>query len=501
MTSVPVHRPLSPFKLLFRLALLVILALFLGAVSVRAQLVTPRTVPVFQDEQFNVVPTSRPGLANSFIALEDTLGDPFVNPAKATRLRGVSVAASPYTHHVTGNRGGGQTFPVALYAAGSEWAGAVLAAYQNLERAGPTFNRPVNQRTSNNQYVTVLLARRIGSLSVGASASHAGLEAIDGVDLLYAGSDGIEQHGSVSEYRLGVVKELGVGHSFELLGMHNRTDMTHDVHFTTWTWDPVAKQSIVTQRQDQNLDQTHIWGVHSRYYRPVGTSGWRIGGLVTANRLSHPKIPNYVLQNIPRDPGDTYGYNLGLGAGRLAGPTSFFVDLVIEPMRSETWADLARDTVDVVGTPIAAGAKTIENSFNFHNSKARVGAGHVFTLSPDSSQTISVDAALSVYTIGYGLRQTNNIARTTRYQAERWAEMSQSVGVRFRTRDIEVSYAFRRTCGNQGCGEDPERSVVFAAEGFALASAGGIIAAPSAPLFLQSGVQSSHRFGVAVPIR
>jgi hypothetical protein len=501
MSSEPVHRPLSTFTLLFRLALLVVLAFFLGAVSARAQLVTPKTVPVFQDEQFNVVPTSRPGLASSFITLEDTLGDPFVNPAKLTRLRGVSVAATPYTHHITGERGGGQTFPVALYAAGAEWAGAVLGAYQNLERAGPTFNRPVNSRTSNNQYVSGLFARRMGTLSVGASASHAGLEAIDGVDLLYAGSDGIEQHGSVSEFRLGVLKELGVGHSFELLGMHNRTDMTHDVHFTTWTWDPVARQTVITQRQEQNLDQTHIWGVHSRYYRPVGANGWRVGGLVTANRLSHPKIPNYVLQNVPRDPGDTYGYNLGVGAGRLAGPTTFFVDLVIEPMRSETWADMERDTVDVTGTVLRAGTKTIENSFNFHNSKARVGAGHVFPVSDDSSQTISVDAALSVYTIGYGLRQTNNIARTTRNQAERWAEMSQSLGVRFRTREIEVSYAYRRTCGNQGCGEDENRGIVFAAEGFALASAGGIIAAPSAPLFLQSGTQSSHRFGVVVPIR
>jgi hypothetical protein len=69
---------------------------------------------------------------------------------------------------------------------------------------------------------------------------------------------------------------------------------------------------------------------------PVGANGWRVGGLFTANRLSHPKIPNYVLQNIPRDPGDTYGYNLGVGAGRLDGPTTLFVDIIIEPMRSET---------------------------------------------------------------------------------------------------------------------------------------------------------------------
>jgi hypothetical protein len=495
------RRPLSPLELVLRLALLVVLALFLGAVGVQAQLVAPKTVPVFQDEQFNVVPSSRPGFAGGFIALEDTLGDPFVNPAKATRLPGVSVAGAPYTHHISGERGGGQTFPVALFAGGGEWAGALLAAYQNLDRAGPARNGPTNARTSGNQYFAGTLARRMAGLSVGAGVSHAGLEAIDGVDLLYAGSDRIVQHGRVNEYRLGVLKELAPGHAFELLGVHSRTEMTHDVHFTTWRWDPALQRTIVTERQEQNLDQTHIWGVHSRYYRPVGTDGWRLGGLVTANRLSHPKIPNYVLQNIPRDPGTTYGYNVGVGAARMAGPTSFYADLILEPMRADTWADLARDTVDVGGTPIPAGAKTIENSFNFHNSKARIGAGHVFPVSADSSSTLTLEGGLSLYTIGYGLRQTNNIAKSTRNQAERWAELTQSVGLRFRSRDIELSYAFRRTCGNQGCGEDENRGVTWPAGDFALASSGGIIAAPGAPLFFQSGTQTAHRFQVVVPIR
>jgi hypothetical protein len=39
------QRPLPPLKLALRLALLILLALFLGAVSIGAQLVTPKTVP------------------------------------------------------------------------------------------------------------------------------------------------------------------------------------------------------------------------------------------------------------------------------------------------------------------------------------------------------------------------------------------------------------------------------------------------------------------------
>ncbi len=491
------QRPLTPLKLAFRLALLVVLALFIGAMSVKAQLVTPRTVPVFQDEQFNVAPSRRPGLGE-FIALDDSLADPFTNPAKATRLHGTRVAAAPYTHSISGNRGGGSTLPVALFAAAGEWAGAMLAAYQNIDRAGPVFNRPANERTSSNQYFSGVVARRVAGVSIGASVSHAELGAIDGVDLLYGGSDRIDQRGNVRDYRLGMHKEWAPGHAFELLGIHSRTDMTHDVHFTTWTWDPVRKVSVTNEREDHNLDQTRIWGAHSRYVRPVGTEGWHVGGLVTANRLSHPKLPNYVLQNIPRDPGTTYGYDIGLGAARLVGPSSVYLDLIVQPITSVTWADLPRDTTDVGGTLIPAGARTIENRFNFHNSKARIGAGHVFSVNADSSNTLSLDAGLQVYTIGYGLRQTNNVARTTRQQAERWAELSQSLGIRFTSRDVEVSYAFRRTCGNQGCGDDERGAFVVNAP--TLASAGGIIAAPSAPLFIQSGTETSHRFMVAVPI-
>src|SRR4051812_32411696 len=218
------QRPLTPLKLAIRLALLILLALFLGAVGAAAQLVTPKTVPVFQDEQFNITPSSRPGLGNAFITLDDTLGDPFVNPAKAMRLVGAGVAVSPFLHDVSGERGGGATLPVTLFAAGGDWSAVGLAAYQNLHRGGPVFNRPVSERSSSNQYFSGMLARRFGGISVGIGASHASLGAVDGVDLLYAGADRIDQHGSVTDYRLGVLKEWMPGHTMELLAIHSRTD-------------------------------------------------------------------------------------------------------------------------------------------------------------------------------------------------------------------------------------------------------------------------------------
>jgi hypothetical protein len=103
-----------------------------------------------------------------------------------------------------------------------------------------------------------------------------------------------------------------------------------------------------------------------------------------------------------------------------------------------------------------------------------------------------------MYAISYDLRQTNNIARTTRNQREHWVESGPTFGVRFRSREIEMSYAFRSSCGNQGCD-------LFHGEGRVvttpIADTGGIIAAPSSPLFFNGGSETSHHFMISLPIR
>ncbi len=465
-----------------------------------AQLVTPRTVPVLQDEQFEIYPRSRPGLAGLSIALDDTLGDPFTNPAKATRLRGLMITAAPYSHGISGNRGGGRTLPIGVMASNGEWGGALLGAVQELDRVGPVWNRPTSERTATNEYITALVARRFDSgLSIGASAFHADLGAIDGVDLLYAGSDRIDQEGSVTDLRLGLTKAWTNGHEMEVLLLRNTTDMRHDVHFTTWTWTPGTGTGTSTQRTDVNLDQTNIWGIHSEYTLPVGKEGWRVGVLGTANRLSHPKIPNYVIQNLPRDPGTTNAFNLGLGAARASGPITVGVDVILEPMSSSTYADAATDVVRADGSIIPAGAKTVENEFRFRNSKARLGVGHTWGRDTSSKGEFALDFGLTAYRISYDLRQTNNIARTSRKQHEQWVESGPTLGMRWRTRDIEVSYALRTNCGSDGCDFFGSGDAVTVAA--PSASSGGIIAAPSAPLFIQGGSERSHHLSISVPIR
>ena len=489
---------IAPLRALGTIAATV-MATSLALSPLRAQLVTPKTVPVFQDEQFDIYPSSRPGLGGLSIALDDTLGDPFTNPAKALRVKGLTITTAPYSHGISGSRGGGRTLPIGFVGSSGTWAGAFLGAIQQSERVGPVWNLPTNQRTANNQYLTASLAHRVApGLAVGISAFHADLAAVDGVDLLYSGSDRIEQSGSLNDFRLGATKEWERGHVLELLVLRNRTDMRHDVHFTTFVYDTALRRGVTVTRQDVNLDQTNIWGVHTEYTRPVGKEGWRVGMLGTANVLSHPKIPNYTLQNIPRDPGTTHAFNVGLGAARLDGPFTFGVDVILEPMTANTWADSPVSIKRADGTVIAAGEKTVENHFQFRNTKARIGIGHAWTLDKDSTNSVAVDLGIGVYAISYDLRQTSNVTRITRTQHENWVESGPRVGLRFRSKDFEVSYAFKSNCGNADCNE--QNQIAFRSPAFDAAT-GGIIAAPSAPLFFQSGKETSHHFMIAVPVR
>ena len=473
----------------------------LAAAPATAQLVTPRTVPVMQDEQFDIYPSSRPGLAGISIAIDDTLSDPFTNPAKATRLKGFTLSTAPYSHSISGNRGGGRTLPIGFFARSGSWAIAAVGAMQQLDRAGPTWNRPTSEQTATNQYLSGSIAHRFDDqgLSVGLSATHADLAAVDGVDLLYAGSDRIDQSGSFNDFRLGATKEWEPGHVFELMVLRNTTDMRHDVRFTTGFFDPALRVWKSTTRTDVNLDQTNIWGIHSEYVQPVGTEGWRLGVIGTANHLSHPKIPNYVLQNLPRDPGSTNAFNVGLGAARETGSFTLGADIIIEPMTSNTWADAATTTTRPDGTTIPAGDKTVENHFQFHNTKARLGVGHTWGADSGEHGAFSMNLGLAAYAISYDLTQTNNITRVARMEHENWVESGPTFGMQYRTHDINISYAFRANCGSQGCDAFPNRDVFSPSQ--STPALGGIIAAPSAPLRLVEGGETSHHFTISVPIR
>lgn len=482
------------------------------AMPLQAQLITPKTVPIHQGEQFGIYPSQWPAMGGVSIALVDTLGDPWGNPAKATRLTSGSLQVMPFTHHATA--GGGRTLPVSILQTGGSFAGGALFSMQEVEFRNAAWNAPLSDRRASNQYFTGLLARRFGNgLSIGAGVSSADLRGVDGVSALYDGNDRVRQSGDQLDLRMGVTKDFAAGATLELVGVHNRYTMTHDVHFPMqWRWVgcapctgiapcPPCTPTQVPERNEHHEDRSNISGVHAVFLTPQTSGGWRMGYLLTANRLSHPKLPDYQLptvQSIPRDPGNTNAFNFGFGAARVMGNSTFGIDVIREPMSSHTWADAARDTMDVEGSVIRAGAHTIDNRFKFSNSRINVGIAHDFPGAIDSVTAIGLQFGVSMRAINYTLDQTNHVTRASRSQDEGWTEWTPTFAVSIRSRTLTVMYAVSRTCST-GCFSSPLTARNFSAP--APAADPGVLAPPEGPLSFDGGTSGQHRLMVSIRLR
>ncbi len=476
-----------------------------GPTALAAQSITPRTVPVQMSQQFDIIPSDRAAMGSIRIAVDDALMDPFVNPAKATRLKAGMLSVAPYLLSQSESRGGGRTLPLVGIGTSGKWAFGGLYAVQQLDRTRLTFNAPLSERSASNQYVSGLIARRFdGGFAVGASAYMATLEAEQGIDQLYSGSDRILQDGSASDARIGLTRAWGGGRNFEVILLRSRFDMTHDVHFPGFRqFTPPNVVTQVPERTENNRDHTTTWGAHSEYSRPVGVDGWTLGVLGTVNRLSHPKIPDYRINDVitvPRDPGHTWAYNAGVGMARSMGSATFGFDVLMEPMWSTTWAEAASDTVTVRGLIIPKGGHTVDNEFRFSNSLVRFGFEHMAPPT-DSATHFGVQFGLGVYSIRYRLGQTDQVRDTSRVQRERWMEWTPSVGLKLRSAGYEIRYALSMTCGGggecmpclAGCGDNVTVPVS--------PSSGGVIAAPTAALRFNGGRVTTQRLTISLRIR
>ncbi len=293
----------------------------------------------------------------------------------------------------------------------------------------------------------------------------------------------------MADYRLGLLAEGSDGRSLELLLLHSRLNMTHEVTYQTFRWDPVARRSIVQTRMETNLDQTRTWGAHAGYVQPVGTEGVRLGAVVTGNYKSHPKIPNYEIMNIPRDPGFTWAYNFGVGVSRTNGPATVGLDLVYEPIWSETWADADTAVKSRSGTVIQPGGKTVENDFRFSNFTLRTGLAR-------EQERWGFQLGLHVRDIHYWLDQRDNVREIRRDQEEEWLEWTPTWGAAVKFPEFQIRYMGNRTSGTgrPGVGSG------FARGGMLQAASTDFIVAPSGALTLQEAAVWLHQVSVTVPL-
>ena len=496
-------------KALARTALraLPLLGLASLATPAGAQLISLKTVPIASGEQFLLAPGRTLGMGGVSLAVHDTLGDPFVNPAKGSRVEGVPFFGSPIVYGISNRNGGGRTLPAGVLAGGERWFGGALLAFQQIENprfnaggccflaadvaltttTATTVNRPGG--SAYNRYASGFLGRKLGGgLSLAASAFGADLEAVEGVDFLYARAQRIAQDGHMLDYRLGLLAEGSDGRSLELLLLHNRLNMRHDVTYQNWRWDPVTRQGTMQIREETNLDRTRTWGAHAGYVQPLGREGVRLGVVVTGNHKSHPKIPNYEIMNIPRDPGFSWAYNLGVGVSRTDGPATVGAELIYEPIWSETWADSDTTVRSRTGRVIEPGGKTVENDFRFSNFLFRAGLAR-------EQERWGFQLGLQARDIHYWLDQRDNVRETQREQEEEWLEWTPTWGAGVKFPEFHVRYTGRRTSGTG----HPGVAGVGGRAPTALSSSDFIVA-PGGALTLQEAAVWTHQVSVTVPL-
>jgi len=477
------------------------------APGAEAQSIALRTVPVATGDQFLVQPSRNLGIGGVSIALDDPWLDPFLNPALGGEIGRSTFLTSPTFYGVEHDSGAGRTIPLTGLFRGRKWfAGASVALQQIVDQngGGPccwavrpemalidiAFPPSVDGTDATNTYASGYVGRRLGERwTVGVGGSAAQLNAVDGVDLLYANAQAIEQDGHAWDVRAGATAELGEGRRLEAALVYSRFAMEHDVTYLEWRWDQSVRVMQPTVRVEENLDRTNSSGFHTVFTAPVGER-WRAGTVLTVNRKSHPRIPNYDLANIPRDPGDSWAFNLGAGLGHERGPLRFGVDVVYEPVWSETWAEAADTVRTTGGVLLQPGDHTVENDFFLSNLHLRLGLGR-------ETRRWGFQLGLRASARETELEQWNVLTAARREQEESWMEWTPSLGAVVKFPEVEVRYAGWITTGTG------MPSVSFGVRGdraVAAESAADFLVAPAGPLVLQEAHVTSHQITVRLPL-
>ncbi|HEX9892430.1 MAG TPA: hypothetical protein VGA78_00840 [Gemmatimonadales bacterium] len=483
------------------------------ATPAAAQLISIRTVPISQSHQFDLFPSLRGAMGGVSLAVDDSLHDPFGNPAKGARLGASRFFGSPGVYSVSSGAGAGRSLPLGAWVRSGRWFGGAAVAFQQIdlsENTNPIFplscpacdarggiELPAADRTQGNAFGYALLGMTLPGtgLSLGASLSWAGLHAVDGVDLLYPGSVRLRQNGHSLDLRVGALKQWQGDRALSAVVLHNRFASTHDVFYLDSFWDPGTQQFAQRPRPEQNLDHTNTWGAQVEYTHPLPEPGWRMGWVATTNLMSHPKIPNYEIQNIPRDPGNSEAFNLGVGVSKSDASSTVALDLLYQPIWSYTWADAAAPITTSRGSTIPAGGKTIENRFRFSNALLRLGFAQDMAFD-EATKAVGLQLGLAVHRIDYSLVQDDNVQVRTRRQNEDWIEWTPTWGLSLRFPAWELRYRGSVTHGTGRPGVQSGNDFAVPA-----AEAGTILVAPSGPLTLTGVKVMTHQVAIVFPFR
>ncbi len=482
-----------------------IIILTLCAISLAsAQIIPIKTVPLATGSQFSIFPSSTLASGGISVAADDELLDPFSNPAKGYSLDGLRVLGAPQMYSVSllggTSEGSGKSLPLGVFTKNGNYFGGLYWARQELRTERSTFFGAVPTSSpspfetpddpESNTYTYAMIGSNIPGTEIvmGASVLWGELNSVEGVKLLFPQSPKVLQNGSIAQYRVGLTRSLEDDQRLEAVLVRSVFKMRYDVasrrletgHSTSLQFNP-------------EYDQTNLWGLQVRYTGLLKNS-WRFGVMLTTNWKEHPKIPNYELMRIPRDPGNSTAYNLGLGLFRNTKYSFFGADLIYEPIETVTWAESDRPIRLPNGDEFPAGMKTVENFFDFSNWIGRIG----FRAGNESS---GFQAGLRFHAIKYNLEQINHLQRSKRWQNESWVEWTISAGYGFSVGPARVLYTGLLTMGTGQPGVVSAGWTRTARSGVgAEFLSGDFLPAPSGALNLREALVWTHMVAISYRI-
>lgn len=472
-------------------------ALFILPFVSLAQIIPIKTVPVATGDQFMLFPSNNLGIGGVSIAVEDEMLDPFMNPAKGSRITGVRLMSAPVYYSISAPSGGagGSTslsVPVGLlFRTESSLFGGVYWARQSMKSQSSSAgaatalqNGGFSESTNpHNSFNFGLLGFRVPEtdISFAASGFWGDLNAIEGVRLLFPNTS-VRQAGIYSQYQLGAVAKLNDEESIEATVVKSALKMRYDVIRNTMGFPEGDLNSVSIE---SNEDETTLWGIRLGYLRPLAGE-WRFGVQITGNWKDHPKIPNYQIMSIPRDPGNSSAYNFGLGVSKRTSKATFGMDVIYEPIRTETWADAAQVIRTARGGSIFPGQKTVENSFNFSNWIVRTGARF-------EKETSDFQLGVQVHSFSYHLFQDDHVQLNTTDIDHHWNEWTLSIGFAQKYSTIQVRYTGLATFGTgMPIGDTQGNSITESLADF--------IPAVNRPLFVRQSIVFTHQISISAQI-
>ena len=470
-----------------------------------AQIIPIKTVPLATGSQFSIFPSAHMASGGVSIATDDELLDPFTNPAKGYSVEGLRVLSAPQMYSVSMERGtgegSGRSLPLGVLMKNGDMFGGLYWARQELSESRnsvsgvtPGFHGipAFSDDPENNTYTYAMLGTAIPGMNmvIGASAMWGELNSVEGVNLLFPRSPKVLQNGSLAQYRVGIIRAMEDDQQFDAVLVRSVFKMRYDVGSFMTFMDSRMVQEV---QFNPEYDQTNLWGLELKYTRPLADN-FRLGALLTTNWKEHPKIPNYDLMSVLRDPGNSTAYNLGLGLHKSVDYSYFAVDLIYEPITTMTWAEADQSIPLSSGDVFPAGMRTVENFFNFSNWIGRIGFRAGTTAS-------AFQAGLRIHAISYDLEQINHIQRSKRNQSENWAEWTISAGYGFSVGPAHVLYTGLLTMGTGQPGVVSAGWSGTARSGVTDAfSAGDFLPAPSGSLNIREALIWTHMVSISYRI-